>query len=426
MCLTIPAQIVSVDGNTATISKNGDYNKIDTTLIQDPKPGDWILYISDFAINKISEEDAKEIIDLLQDYGNINTETLSGKFLEVIKSSQTSLLAKEDIIYLLNTEGVEKEALLAEGNIIRKTFLKDFYCIHGIIEFSNYCTNDCLYCGLRKENKNLQRYRMSPDEIVNIAVNAVQEKGYKLLVLQSGEDFYYSDETLVNIIKQIKQRCRVFIFISIGERGHNTYKKLKEAGASGVLFRFETANPVLFKKLHPNGKNFEDRFNHLNIFKELGYFIATGSLIGLPDQTLEDIANDILVTKKYANMVSTGPFIPSTDTPLADYKPPSVDLVLKVIAITRLVMRNARIPVTTALETLDPVNGRMLGLKCGANSLMFNLTPPHYRQLYKLYDNKFYQDESTWEKYGLFKLDSSYKMLEEKMLNVLEDKEYEE
>lgn len=427
MCLTIPAQVIKIKKEKTIIRDFNGEKEIRRTLTPNLKVGDFVLYISDFILKKIPKNEAKEIIELLKKRKGINISKLNRKFRKIIEDSKSRDLKKEEIIYLLKTEGKEKEALFSEANIIRKIYLKDFICIHGIIEFSNYCKNDCLYCGLRKENQKLKRYRMSIDEIVKVAEKAVKEKGYKLLVLQSGEDYFYSDEMLSEIIKKIKEKCRVFIFMSIGERGYNCYKKLKKAGASGVLFRFETSNFKLFKKLHPKGKDFKNRFNHLKFLKELGYFIATGSLIGLPGQKIEDLADDILMIKKWANMVSMGPYLAAEDTSLASLdekkKEWKIEMNLKMIAILRLMMKDIRIPVVTAFETLAGKTGRKKALLAGANSLMFNLTPAKYRPLYKIYNKKFYQKEDIWEKYGLFKYEESYKMLEERMKKEL-DKKY--
>jgi biotin synthase len=421
MCLTIPAQIIKLGRNQAIIRDSNTAKTVNISLISNLKIGDWILYISDLAVKKISKNDAQEISILLKSPQKIDTQKLDARFRSIIEASRIRNLTKKEVVYLLNIDGPEKKALFSEANIIRKTYLKDFICIHGIIEFSNYCRNDCLYCGLRKENQKLKRYRMSVDEIIETAQEAVNKKGYKLLVLQSGEDSFYTEEILCKIIKEIKKRCRVFIFMSVGERGCRCYQKMKQAGASGVLFRFETSNPVLFKKLHPKGKDFKSRFKHLEFMKKLGYFIATGSLIGLPGQTTEDLADDILTIKEWANMVSIGPFIPTQDTSLTDAfyseKPKKwkAEMNFKMIAILRLLMPTIRIPVVTALETAVGEEGRRKALWAGANSLMFNLTPAKYRPFYKIYDHKFFQKENLWEKYGLFKNEESYKMLEERM-----------
>ena len=410
-----------MERNKAFVRDGDAVKAVNASLVPNLKIGDWILYISDLAIKKISKNDAQEILTLLKAPRKINIQALDIQFRNIIKAARVRNLTKKEIVYLLNTDGPEKEALFSEANISRKTHLKDFICVHGIIEFSNFCVNDCLYCGLRKENQKLKRYRMSVDEIVETAQEAVNKKGYKLLVLQSGEDRFYTDEMLCEIVRKIKAKCRVFVFMSIGERGRETYEKMKKAGVSGALFRFETSNPKLFKKFHQRGKSFKNRFEHLKFIKKLGYFIATGSVIGFPGQTIEDLADDILMTKKWANTVSMGPFIPTGDTPLADApcdektKKWKAEMNFKMIAVLRLLIPTIRIPATTALETIAGEKGRRKALWAGANSLMLNLTPTKHRPFYKIYDNKFYQKENIWEKYGLFKNEESYKMLEERM-----------
>jgi len=420
MCLTIPAKIKKIKGTTAEVIQGTKYNKINVSLLNNLNIGDWILYTNAWAIKKIDPTEAKEILDVLEFHQPSEQEKMSPKLLNILAKARNNQLTKDEIVYLLNLERKEElEFLYSEADVVRQLNLKDFFCIHGIIEFSNYCKNHCHYCGLRCDNKNLKRYRLSINEIINLAVEAVNEKGYKLLVLQSGEDIYYTEERLIRIIKAIKKRSRVFIFLSIGERNYKCYKNLKKAGAGGVLFRFETSNPKLYKKLHPK-QSFKKRLEHLRWFKELCYFIATGSLIGLPNQTVEDLVDDILLLKKLnVPMVSSGPFIPCDNTPLARSQSGAVELNLKIIAIYRLLMPKVKIPVTSALETLDKINGKKKALLAGANSLMINLTPAKYREHYLIYPNKYYQTSNVWEKYGLFKGDASYKMLESKLKVVI-------
>ncbi len=415
MCLTIPVQVKEVFGKKALVKRGEEEFTVDLSFLPDTKPSDWLLVISGLALKRIEEGEAKEILDFLQYSFLTDPRKVSNRFSEIIRDSKIRPLTKEEIIYLLKSEGYEKEALLSEGNMTRKLNIKDFFCIHGVIEFSNYCLNDCLYCGLRSQSEIL-RYRMSKEEIGERVVEVVENKGYKLILLQSGEDPDFSAEDMAEIIKAIKERVRIFIFLSCGERGRDFYEKARRAGASGVLLRFETQNPKLFSSLHPKGKSLTRRFEHLKFLKEMGYFIATGFLIGLPGQTEEDIANDILTLYRIQpEMVSVGPFLPSPHTPLRGEKPPNLDLVLKVIAITRLLMRKVRIPVSTATETLHP-DGRKLALQSGANALMFILTPKRYRRLYSLYQREFSDGENEiWEKYGLFKYEKGYDMLEERM-----------
>lgn len=415
MCLTIPARIVSVSGKLADVLENGKERAIDISLLPRLKTGDWILHTTGLAIKKISPKDAREIIELLESSRKVNNSSLSDDFKGILQASRIRDLAMEEIAYLLKTDNLEEvNALYSEANTIRKAYLKEFICVHGIIEFSNICSKDCHYCGLRSEN-GVKRYRMTVSDVVETAAKAA-ERGYKLLVLQSGEDHYYSDELLEEVVREIKGRSRVFIFLSIGERGYDSYKRLRKAGASGVLLRFETSNPELFRELHPEGKYLDNRLSHLRFLKELGYFIATGFMVGLPGQTIDDMALDILTLKNLnPGMASIGPFIPSPDTPLSDEEAGTVDMTLRVMAILRLLMRSVRIPVTTAMETVGGAEMRKEGLMAGGNALMFNLTPPRYRRLYQIYPNKFYQRDRRWEKYALFQGKESYMMLEERL-----------
>jgi biotin synthase len=416
MCLTIPAKVVAINGNKATIDNGETQKEIDIRTLENLKVNDWVLYLSDIAVQKVAPQDAEEILSILEHVKITDPSKLDPKFIEIIKNSKKRNLSKNEIVYLLNTENYEKEALFSEAEMIRRTYIKDFFCIHGIIEFSNYCQNDCNYCGLRRENTAINRYRMSIDEIVDAADEAVNKKGYKLLVLQSGDDLHYTKEKLVEMITKIKKRCQVFIFMSIGERDRETYKAMSDAGASGVLFRFETSNPDLFKKLHPDGKNLKKRFDHIKFMHELKYFIASGSIIGIPGQTTEDLADDILTMRTLPiNMISMGPFVPCPNTPYANEKPGDIEMNLKMIAILRLELNDTRIPVVTALETLDPAEGRKRAIQAGANALMLNVTPAKYALHYEIYKRKEALDNEMWEKYGLYNTEESYKMLEDKL-----------
>ena len=202
MCLTIPGKVIKLEKRKAIIRENDRFREVDISLLSNLKAGDWILYINDLALERIPKNEAKEILKLLErPYQKIDFSKVSEKFKSIIQASKFRSLTKDEIIYLLQTKELEQKTLFSEANLVRKTYIKDFICIHGIIEFSNFCKNDCLYCGLRKQNQTLQRYRMSPDEIVETADKAVNKKGYKLLVLQSGEDYFYTDDMLEEIVK---------------------------------------------------------------------------------------------------------------------------------------------------------------------------------------------------------------------------------
>jgi biotin synthase len=394
---------------------------VNVAFVPGVKAGDWLLYATNTAVRKISKRDAREIIELLESYHpKADPAKLSKKYKDIITRSKHHDLTKKEIMYLLSTKDVEEEALFAEADVLRKTYIKDFICVHGIIEFSNWCKNDCVYCGIRSANRHLKRYRMLPDEIVRTAVDAVKKRGYKLLVLQSGDDDWYADEMLVDIISRIKEKAHVFIFMSVGERSKQSYLKLKKAGASGVLLRFESSNSRLFKYLHPRGKKLSNRLALLRSMRAMGYFIATGSLVGLPGQKTSDLADDILLMKRYANMATLGPFIPAPHTPFAAQKKGSIEMTLKMIAVLRLITKTARIPVVTALETIGGETIRKRALMAGANSLMFNVTPRRYHKLYSIYPGKRYEEKNIWEKYGLYKSEESYQMLEERMVKEIQ------
>ncbi len=416
MCLTVPGKVIEIKKQKALLKTPSGVRQINIGLLSRIKVGDWLLSTTDLAIKKIKTKDAEEILELLAGQKVTDTKNVSLKFRKILQAAQIRNLKKEEIIYLLKSEGQEKEALFSEADAVRKENLKDFICLHAIIEFSNHCANNCFYCGLRRDNKTIARYRMIVPEIVKVADEAVNKIGYKMLVLQSGVDNWYTDEMLVDIIKKIKAKSRCFIFMSVGERSVACYKKMKQAGANGVLFRFETSNQKLYEKLHPEDTlkgGFENRLRLLEEMKKMGYYISSGPIIGLPGQTIEDLADDILMMKKLGiSMVSMGPFLPCGNTPLADKPHGDAELALKMIAVSRLVMPKSRIPVTTALETLDQNGARKKGLQGGANSLMFNLTPAKYRSKYKIYPKKFCGRDKDLEDFALYRGKESWEMLE--------------
>lgn len=306
-----------------------------------------------------------------------------------MKEKLNEPIGAEEIISILKTEDKKTLDDLADlASKIRAKFLGRQVCIHGIVEFSSFCRRNCLYCGLRRDNGGLSRYRLEPDNIAETAIMAVKKLGYKMLVLQSGEDLYYSTDKIVYILKKIFNVCRPLIFLSIGESDFVSYGKFFAAGARGVLFRFETSSKKLYEKMHP-GASFEERINHLKFFKELGYIIATGPLIGLPGQSLESHAADLILIRELGvHMVSMGPFIPSFQTPLSDYKSVSPFFMRKIIIAARLALPALRLPITTAMEYLWGDNFRRLALCSGANSFMLNLTPTEVRDAYDIYPDK--------------------------------------
>lgn len=305
--------------------------------------------------------------------------------IEIIKKAQlTQNLSKEEIIALLSTSSFDQE-LYKAADETRQKFVGDCIHLRGLIEFSNICKQNCLYCGLRRDNTNVHRYRLTSEEIIDFAQKA-KAYGYKTVVMQSGEDAFFTTEKLAPILKEVK-KLDLAITLSIGERTYDEYKQLKEAGADRFLIRIETTDQELYKEFHPN-MNFQNRLECLKSLKDLCYEVGTGCLVGLPGQTLESLANDILFFKEIeADMIGIGPFIPNPETPLKDSEGGSFEMARKIMAITRLLLPDTNIPATTAMETLNP-NGRILALQSGANVVMPNVTEGDYRKYYELYPGK--------------------------------------
>jgi biotin synthase len=297
-------------------------------------------------------------------------------------------LNKEDLVRLLASEDRDiLTRLYSAADEIRRKYVGDEVHLRGLIEFSNYCRKNCAYCGIRRDNRKLARYRLHPDEILDAARDA-EALDYRTVVLQSGEDPYYTVEKLEELVKKIKRETDLAVTLSIGERPRSEYERLFRAGADRFLLRFETSNPDLYKRLHPDSK-FEERMGILRWLAEIGYQVGSGIMIGLPGQTIEDLAQDILTFKELdLDMVGVGPYICHEDTPLAGNPNGTVEMTFKVIALTRIVTKNAHIPATTALASLRPADGREQALELGANIVMPNVTPVKYRAMYELYPHK--------------------------------------
>jgi len=290
----------------------------------------------------------------------------------------------EELVHILSESKYDEE-LFKTADEVRKKYVGDEVHLRGIIEFSNYCKRHCLYCGIRSENSKLKRYRMSKEEIIKRA-KIIAEQGVKTIVLQSGEDPYYTTEIIAEIISEIK-KFNVAVTLSLGERNEKEYILWKESGADRYLMRHETASEKLYNWLHPDS-SFKERAKHLKILKKIGYETGAGCMVGLPGQGPEELALDLIFMRELdADMVGIGPFIPHPSTPLANEKGGDLKACLKMIALTRLLIPDCNIPATTAMGSIHP-NGREFALKCGANVIMPNLTPPKYRPLYQLYPNK--------------------------------------
>ena len=301
----------------------------------------------------------------------------------------TKNITKAEIIEILSSDDTK---LFDIANEVRKLNKGNSVHLRGLLEFTNICKCNCKYCGLRSENKSIKRYRLSEDEII-ASVNSAVNLGFKTIVLQGGEDNYFTIDKLCKIIKKIKE-FDVAITLSIGEKTFDEYKVLKEAGVDRYLLRIETTDKVLYKSLHPN-MSLENRFKCLENIKKLGFETGTGCLVGLPNQTIESLANDILFFKELdADMVGIGPFIPHPNTPLAGKQPDNFNLALRVMALTRIILPDINIPATTAMETLNP-NGRIIALNSGANVVMPNITGVEHRKNYEIYPNKICLNDSA-------------------------------
>lgn len=311
---------------------------------------------------------------------------MNDSILSLIKKAERKHdLDKDELVMILEDEYCNDE-LFKTADRVRKKYVGDEVHLRGIIEFSNICKRNCLYCGLRSSNKNIKRYRLTPERIIEFASKAV-EYGYKTIVMQSGEDEYYTIDKLRYIISNIK-KMDVAVTLSIGEKTYEEYKAYRDAGADRYLMRIETTDKGLYENMDP-GMSHENRKECLKNLKKLGYELGTGCLVGLPDQTVESLADDILFFKDIgSDMIGLGPFIPNKDTPLKDCKVEGNFIMsLKVMALTRLLIPDANIPATTAMEALNP-NGRIIGLQSGANVVMPNVTEGEYRKLYALYPGK--------------------------------------
>lgn len=301
-----------------------------------------------------------------------------------------SEFSRNDIIEILKDDS-NNDWLFSLADKTRKEYVGDEVHLRGLIEFSNICKRQCKYCGLRCEDKFIDRYRISKENIISYAEHAVN-MGYKTIVLQSGEDEYYNTDLMCEIIAGIK-KLGVALTLSIGEKTYEEYKAFKEAGADRYLIRIETTDKTLYNQMHPN-MDFDNRVRCLENLGRLGYEVGTGCLVGLPNQTIESLADDILFFKEInADMVGIGPFIPHPHTPLKDSATGSFTLALKVMALTRILLKDINIPATTAMETLNP-NGRIIALQSGANVVMPNVTTTEYRAKYEIYPNKICINEN--------------------------------
>ncbi|KQC11008.1 MAG: hypothetical protein APR62_10835 [Smithella sp. SDB] len=295
-------------------------------------------------------------------------------------------LGRKEIIDLLRMPGDFAQDLFVTADRIRQREIGDEIFLRGIIEFSNYCECNCLYCGLRKSNNKLHRYRMTDDEIINTA-QEIKKLRLTTVVLQSGEDSFYSTDRICRLIEQIKKETGLIITLSIGEKSTTDFQSFLQSGANRYLLKQETVSPELYKYLRP-GCQLDKRIQCLRSLKLLGFETGTGNMVGLPGQTLEILADDLLFMKQLdADMLGIGPFIAHPDTPLAGIENDDVELTLRVLALARILTLNTNIPATTALTALHP-QGRILALQAGANVVMPDFTPENYKIHYEIYPGR--------------------------------------
>lgn len=305
-------------------------------------------------------------------------------------------MSEEEYTYLISSrDKTAAEYLFSLSSKRREEYYgKDVY-IRGLIEFTNYCKNDCYYCGIRRSNKNVQRYRLDLDDILNCCEEGYS-LGFRTFVLQGGEDTYFTDERMCGIISEIRKRYNdCAITLSIGEKSRESYQAYFDAGANRYLLRHETADHTHYSKLHPQELSLDNRKRCLYDLKEIGYQVGTGFMVGSPFQTAENLAKDMMFIKELQpSMAGIGPFITHKDTPFSDKPSGTLELTLFMLGLIRLTLPYALIPSTTALGTIAP-NGRELGLKAGANVIMPNLSPVSVRKKYMLYDNKICTGEES-------------------------------
>lgn len=322
----------------------------------------------------------------------------------VEKLERDKSLTPDEFRELLTCEDTDTVQYLKErARAVRERIYSNHVYIRGLIEISNICKKDCYYCGIRKSNKNCSRYRLSMEDILSCC-KIGYPLGFRTFVLQGGEDGYYTDEILCNIISSIKSKFPdVAVTLSLGERSKESYKKLFNAGADRYLLRHETANKEHYSRLHPDYMSYDNRMRCLSDLKEIGFQTGCGIMVGSPFQTIDNIVEDLLFISEFKpEMVGIGPFIPHNETPFSEYPHGSVELTLKILSILRLMLPNVLLPATTALGSVE-ADGREQGILCGANVVMPNLSPPNVREKYMLYNNKLSSGAEAGESLNLLK-----------------------
>lgn len=307
---------------------------------------------------------------------------------------ENGILSRNNFRSLLTTDEYDSSLFKSADEIRQGIYGKDVY-IRGLIEFTNYCKNNCYYCGIRCANENAVRYRLSKEEILSCCREGYT-LGFRTFVLQGGEDPYFTDERICDIVKSIREEfpdCA--ITLSIGEKSYESYLAYYNAGANRFLLRHETAESEHYNKLHPDCMTLENRKRCLYDLKKIGYQVGSGFMVGSPFQTIDNIISDLeFLHELQPDMIGIGPYIVHRETPFASYKSGDVNLTVRLVAVLRHMFPYALIPATTALGTLHP-EGREMGLRAGANVVMPNLSPTSYRKLYDLYENKISTGEEA-------------------------------
>ena len=313
---------------------------------------------------------------------------------KVNKLLKTKNLSDGELLELIKTDVFDEELFFAADKVRREHYGTDVY-VRGLIEFTNYCKNDCYYCGIRHGNKKAVRYRLSREDIMECCREGYA-LGFRTFVLQGGEDPYYTDDIMCEIISSIrKEYPDCAITLSVGEKSRETYEKYFAAGANRYLLRHETADKEHYAMLHPNSMSLENRKRCLFDLKEIGFQVGSGFMVGSPYQTAENLLADLrFLQELIPDMIGIGPYLTHEQTPFADKENGSMELTLRLIAVLRLMFPYALLPSTTALGTIHP-KGRELGLKAGANVVMPNLSPVNVRKLYELYENKICTGEEA-------------------------------
>lgn len=312
----------------------------------------------------------------------------------ILKLRENKILSRDEFRTLLTTDKYDSALIKSSDEIRQSVYGKDVY-IRGLIEFTNYCKNNCYYCGIRCDNKNAQRYRLTKDEIMACCREGYT-LGFRTFVLQGGDDPYFTDERICDIVGAIRKEfpdCA--ITLSIGEKSYESYLAYFNAGANRFLLRHETAESEHYNKLHPECMSLEERKRCLFDLKKIGYQVGSGFMVGSPFQTIDNIISDLeFLHELQPDMIGIGPYIVHKETPFAEYESGSVEMTVRLVAILRHMFPYALIPSTTALGTLHP-EGREMGLRAGANVVMPNLSPQRYRKLYDLYENKISTGEEA-------------------------------